>query len=129
MTAFAKDARGVAVLGGMRCTPEAIRRKLSNANERNKGNVISVQAELWLPGDSRDDVVLRASVGLKNGQVMVAMVNSLYTAGFSLTLELSDGANPNHHHVEFGSDVSDEAVERLIGCFGEPEPNPAKGMK
>ncbi|MCW2300680.1 hypothetical protein ACH49M_21540 [Rhodococcus qingshengii] len=129
MTLFPPDAKGVVVLGGAQCTQASIRGKLARAEERKQGNVVSVQIETWDTAESRESVVLRASEGLPYGKVMVASSTELIAAGFSLKLEVDNDEAPNHYHVEFGSDISDAAIDRFIGCFGEPEANPAKGKK
>ncbi|QXW04051.1 hypothetical protein [Rhodococcus globerulus] len=129
MTHFPTDADGIVILGGATCTHTSIRAKLARAEEKNQGNVLSVQIETWHPSESRDSVVLRASEGLPYGKVMVANSAALFAAGFGLKLEVDNGQAPNHYHVEFGSDISDAAIDRFIECFGEPETNPAKGKK
>lgn len=126
MSALSLESNGLAVLGGVHCTPEVVRRKLDASIERGKGNVVSVQVECSTVGEDRDATLLRAAVGLPHNQVRVASISSLYAAGFTLKLYLTEETNPNHHHVEFGADDSPDAIERFVSCFGEPEPNPTR---
>ncbi|MEU0538327.1 hypothetical protein ABZ319_00510 [Nocardia sp. NPDC005978] len=126
MTVFPSDVAGIAVMGSAhRCSPDVVKRKLENANSRGLGNVISVQVEKWPDGMAREDVIRRAVEGLPHKKVLVADTQALYTAGFTLRLEVSNGQQPNHHHVEFADPVTDDMIDAFGRCFSDPEPKPA----
>lgn len=56
------------------------------------------------------------------GQIRRSVVSRLTTAGFAL---LATGGSPHYDIVL--PDLSQATLDRLVGCFGAPEPNPGRG--
>ena len=56
------------------------------------------------------------------GQIRRSVVARLTTAGFAL---LATGESPHYDIVL--PDLSRPTLDRLVGCFGDPEPNPGRG--
>lgn len=56
------------------------------------------------------------------GQIRRSVVARLRTAGFAL---LATG-EPPHYDIVL-PDLSRPTLDRLVGCFGDPEPNPGRG--
>jgi hypothetical protein len=70
--------------------------------------------------EARDKASLAANV--MHQQIRVSSVGAIRAVGFDV---ISDG-RPDHCLILFPNEPSQEDLERLTGCFSEPEPNPAQ---
>ncbi len=72
-------------------------------------------------GKGRGKASLAANV--MHQQIRASTVGAIRAAGFEVIVD----GRPDHCLILFPNEPSQEDLERLTGCFGAPEPNPAKG--
>lgn len=118
----------VVVRGGILANPEALLESVEDAIDLGLGAVLSVYIGDPTDFDDLDDCVREVcrEADVQHNKVRLSTANRLRHERFEFEHDASDGQGELHFHVLFPDDPTIVDIERFIGCFDEPIPNPAK---
>jgi len=121
----------IVIRGGESRDPDGLRTKVMDAIEDGDGAVVSVFCTALEPGETTEDAIerLARAVNLPHGKISTSTAGRIRGRGLPLTRDASDDQGEFHYHVTFPEPVTFASCEGFLGTFGDPEPNPAKGVQ